>query len=63
MTDADALNLIGTDKLVEHFQCSRQNIYAWRTNGIPKTSRRPVKLLGESLGHDMGAFPAEMATT
>jgi hypothetical protein len=57
--DAAALERIGRSAVMEHFSLSRQNWYHWRKRGLPRPYRKPVKLLGESLGLDMSDFCVE----
>lgn len=59
--DAAAVDRVGTTRLMEHFDMTRQAVSHWRRNGVPKGSRRPLKLLGESLGLDMSDLTTEDA--
>lgn len=59
--DAEAIDRIGRKTVREHFGLSRQSLYHWRKRGVPTTSRKPLKLLGESVGHDMSEFCVESA--
>lgn len=61
VSDLTVIDRIGTGALVEHFQVTRQNIYHWRVNGIPRQYRKAIVLLGESLNHDMSDFAADEA--
>lgn len=55
---AAALDRIGSEKIQEHFQITRQSLYNWRMSGIPKPHRNSVVLLGETLGLDMSDLKA-----
>lgn len=59
--DAAIIERIGPKVVREHFDLSRHSLYYWRKNGVPRSNRRPIKLLGESLGHDMSDFGDESA--
>lgn len=51
--DAPAVNRIGTQEIMDHFQIGRAAVSYWRCNGVPGRYRKALVLLGESLGHDM----------
>lgn len=57
--DAATIDRIGRKVVREHFGLSTQSLYYWRKTGIPRTNRGPIRLLGESLGHDMSDFAVE----
>ena len=59
--DAAAIDRIGTAALMEHFNITRQAIFYWRRNGIPRTYRKAVVLYGESLEHDMSDVATKAA--
>jgi hypothetical protein len=48
--DAPAVDRIGTEVLMEHFDMTRQAVSHWRRNGVPKTYRNPVILLAQKMG-------------
>ena len=58
--DAESLERIGRSVVMEHFALTRQAWYYWKKRGVPRASRGPVKLLGESLGYDMSNFCVEL---
>jgi hypothetical protein len=51
--DAPAIDLVGTDAIMDHFAISRQAVSYWRKSGVPKQHRKSLIMLGESLGLDM----------
>lgn len=57
--DAVTIERIGRKVVREHFGLSPQSLYYWRKSGVPRSNRGPMRLLGESLGHDMSDFPIE----
>lgn len=57
--DAAVIDRLGTAVLMEHFDITRQAVSYWRQKGIPRTYRKAVKLLGESLEHDMTDLTTE----
>lgn len=56
--DAAALDRIGSQKLIDHFDITRQALYRWRTQGISRQFRKPVILLGETMKLDMSELKA-----
>ena len=51
--DAAAIDRIGTDAIMTHFDISRQAVSYWRMQGVPKQHRNSLAMLGEGGGHDM----------
>jgi hypothetical protein len=51
--DAEAIDRVGRDAILNHFQISRQALSYWRRNGVPKQHRTTLAMLGAVAGHDM----------
>jgi len=54
--DSTAIDRVGGDVVQSHFALTRQTLWNWRTKGVPRQMRKPLRLLGETQGHDMRDF-------
>lgn len=50
---ATALERIGKDAVIEHFEINRQTWWDWRRRGVPDLVRKPLILLAEKRGLEM----------
>ena len=50
---AEALDRIGKDVVMEHFEIGRQTWWEWRRRGVPDMVRKPLILLAMRKGLEM----------
>lgn len=51
--DAAAIDRLGVEPIMSHFEISRQAISYWRRKGVPKQHRKTLAMLGAVAGVDM----------
>jgi hypothetical protein len=51
--DAAAIDRVGEQAILEHFQMTRQALSYWRRKGVPHMHRKTLAMLGAVGGHPM----------